>query len=90
MNVNIPKTSPEHIKGIRICRQAKAQWVEKFDKRQTPFGKDYYWLTGEFINFDSGDDTDEWALKNNYISIVPISFDLTAHHALEELKSWKL
>jgi 5'-nucleotidase len=90
LNVNIPKTSSENIKGIRICRQAKAQWVEKFDKRQTPFGKDYYWLTGEFINFDSGDDTDEWALKNNYISIVPISFDLTAHHALEELKSWKL
>lgn len=90
LNVNIPKTRSEAIKGIKICRQAKAQWVEKFDKRQTPFGKDYYWLTGEFINFDPGADTDEWALKNNYISVVPISFDLTAHHVLDELKSWKL
>ena len=88
LNVNFPKLPA--MKGIRICRQAKANWVEKFDKRQTPFGRDYYWLTGEFINQDQGDDTDIWALENGYVSIVPTQFDLTAHHAIATLNNWKL
>ncbi len=90
LNVNIPKFSENEIKGIKICRQADAQWVEKFDKRKSPFGKDYYWLTGEFTNFDKeAIDTDEWALANNFISIVPVQFDMTAHQHIEDLKSWK-
>ena len=64
LNVNFPKLLANDIKGIKICRQAKAQWIEKFDKRKSPFGKDYYWLTGEFVNHDLGTDTDEWALVN--------------------------
>ena len=90
LNVNFPKLKFDEIKGIKICRQAKAIWMEKFDKRKTPFGKDYYWLTGEFINQDKGEDTDEWALSNGYISIVPVQFDLTAHHAIQQLNSWDL
>ncbi len=89
LNVNIPKFSDKPISGIKICRQADAQWVEKFDKRKSPFGKDYYWLTGEFTNFDKdATDTDEWALANNYISIVPVQFDMTAHQHIDDLKSW--
>ena len=80
----------EEIKGIKICRQAKAMWQERFDKRITPFGKEYYWLTGEFVNQDKGEDTDEWALANDYISIVPVQFDLTAHHAIQTLNTWNL
>jgi 5'-nucleotidase len=90
LNVNFPKLKEEEIKGIKICRQAKAIWMEKFDKRQTPYGKDYYWLTGEFINQDKGEDTDEWALANGYVSIVPVQFDLTAHHAIAQLNTWNL
>jgi len=90
LNVNFPKLKEKEIKGIKVCRQAKAMWVEKFDKRQTPFGKDYYWLSGEFINQDKGDDTDEWALENGYISVVPVQFDLTAHHAIQQLNTWNL
>jgi len=90
LNVNFPKLKTNDIKGIKICRQAKAIWQEKFDKRQTPYGKDYYWLTGEFINLDKGEDTDEWALGNGYVSIVPVQFDLTAHHAIQQLNSWDL
>lgn len=71
LNVNIPKTKKSDIKGIKICRQAKANWKEKFDKRKSPAGRDYYWLTGEFLLLDKGEDTDEWALANNYISVVP-------------------
>ncbi|SEK79521.1 5'-nucleotidase /3'-nucleotidase /exopolyphosphatase [Maribacter orientalis] len=90
LNVNIPKLKKNKIKGIKICRQAKANWKEKFDKRTNPMGKDYYWLTGEFELLDKGEDTDEWALANGYISVVPTHFDLTAHHVISELNTWKL
>lgn len=89
LNVNIPKLKKDEIKGIKVCRQAKAFWVERFDKRQTPQGMDYYWLTGEFVNQDLGEDTDEWALKNGYVSVVPVQFDLTAHHAIQRLNTYK-
>jgi len=88
LNVNFPKLKQDQIKGIKVCRQAKAIWMEKFDKRQTPQGKDYYWLAGEFVNQDKGEDTDEWALANGYISIVPVQFDLTAHHVISQLNTW--
>ncbi|MFL0353925.1 5'/3'-nucleotidase SurE [Xanthomarina sp. GH4-25] len=88
LNVNFPKLPKEAIKGVKICRQAKANWVEEFDKRQSPQGKDYYWLTGKFVNLDNGEDTDEWALEHGYISVVPVQFDLTAHHAISNLNTW--
>jgi 5'-nucleotidase len=88
LNVNIPAVKKSNIKGVKICRQAKAYWVEEFDKRKNPLGQEYYWLTGKFVNKDQGEDTDEWALKNNYISIVPVEFDLTAHHAIQGLNKW--
>ncbi|MAU71778.1 MAG: 5'/3'-nucleotidase SurE [Pseudozobellia sp.] len=90
LNVNIPQAKKDDIKGIKICRQAKANWKEKFDKRTSPAGRDYYWLTGEFLLLDKGEDTDEWALANNYISVVPTQFDLTAHHAIQGLNEWGL
>jgi len=89
LNVNFPKLKEKELKGIKVCRQAKAFWKEEFDKRKTPQGKDYYWLTGEFINQDKGEDTDEWALANGYISIVPVQFDLTAHHAIQKLNTYQ-
>jgi len=90
LNVNFPKLKEKEIKGIKVCRQAKAIWEERFDKRQTPMGKDYYWLSGEFVNLDKGEDTDEWALANGYVSIVPVQFDLTAHHAIQTINNWEL
>ena len=88
LNVNFPKLSEESIKGIKICRQAKANWNESFDKRTNPMGKEYYWLSGEFVNLDKGEDTDEWALHHGYVSVVPVQFDLTAHHAISQLNNW--
>ena len=90
LNVNIPKTDDKLPKGIRVCRQARANWKEKFDKRPNPMGKDYYWLTGEFELLDCGEDTDEWGLSNGYISVLPTQFDLTAHHAIHYLNKWQL
>lgn len=89
LNVNIPKLPLSKIKGIRVCRQANAKWKEEFDERKDPNGRNYFWLTGKFINFDSGDDTDEWALHNGYVSIVPVQFDFTAHHAIPHLNTVK-
>jgi len=90
LNVNFPKLEKQDIKGIKICRQAKANWVEEFDKRKNPHGKDYYWLTGKFVNLDNGEDTDEWALEHGYVSVVPVQFDLTAHHFIQQLNLWSL
>ncbi|OAB79803.1 5'/3'-nucleotidase SurE [Cochleicola gelatinilyticus] len=90
LNVNIPKLSAKEIKGVKVCRQANAHWEEKFDKRTNPLGRDYYWLTGEFVNNDKGEDTDEWALANGFVSVVPVQFDLTAHHAIKDINTWEL
>lgn len=90
LNVNIPKTDGTEPKGIKICRQAKANWKEKFDKRSSPSGKEYYWLTGEFELLDEGKDTDIYALNNGYVSVVPTQFDLTAYEAIKEVTNWNL
>ncbi|MGB8703843.1 MAG: 5'/3'-nucleotidase SurE [Gillisia sp.] len=90
LNVNMPNIKEKEIKGIKVCRQAKAYWVEEFDKRTNPQGRDYYWLTGKFVNEDDGEDTDEWALAHGFVSVVPVQFDLTAHHFVQDLNSWKL
>ncbi len=83
LNVNFPIATPEEIKGVKICRQAYAKYEEDFIERLDPHGRKYYWLTGEFVNFDEGTDTDVWALANKYVSIVPVQFDLT-HYKLKK------
>ncbi len=91
LNVNFPPKRNESIKGVRICRQANAKWVEEFDQRFDPHGRRYFWMTGNFVNFDKGADNDEWAIANNYISVVPCQFDLTAHQAIPVLnEDWDI
>lgn len=85
LNVNIPKLKTDELAGIRVCRQANGRWVEKFIESTDPWGQKYYWLTGEFVNQDEGDDTDIWALENNYVSVVPSDFDLTDYKAIPHL-----
>ena len=90
LNVNIPAIPVEHIKGLMICRQAYAKYEEDFIERNDPHNRTYYWLTGEFVNFDKGKDTDVWALANNYVSVVPVQFDLTNYVLKTKLeKSWR-
>ncbi len=88
LNVNFPKKSAKKLQGMKICRQARAQWQEEFEERLDPNGRRYYWMAGKFVNEDHGEDTDEWALANNFVSIVPVQFDLTAHHAIAVLNQW--
>jgi len=88
LNVNIPAAEKKEIKGIKICRQAKGNWKEEFEKRKDPMGKTYYWLTGIFKNHEpESTDTDEWAIANNFVSVVPVSVDMTAHWYLDKLKT---
>jgi 5'-nucleotidase len=87
LNVNIPKG--QHIKGIKVCRQASAKWEESFDQRTDPYGRNYYWMVGNFINQDKGQDTDVYALDQGYISIVPTQFDLTNHTSISLINNWK-
>src|SRR6478672_4881067 len=90
LNVNIPALPTELIRGIKVCRQAYAKYEEDFVERNDPNGRKYYWLTGKFVNFDKGRDTDVWALKNNYVSVVPVQFDLTNYVLKSKLeKMWK-
>lgn len=89
LNVNFPPKRNEPIKGIKICRQADAKWQEEFDERYDPTGRRYFWMVGNFVNFDKGEDNDEWAIANNYAAIVPCQYDLTAHHAITQInKDW--
>jgi 5'-nucleotidase len=90
LNVNFPKDIGKEYKGIKVCRQAKAYWKEDFDERMDPRnGKPYYWLKGTFTVQEDEDTTDEWALKNYYVSIVPIQFDFTAYNEINKLKNWE-
>ncbi|HEX4852485.1 MAG TPA: 5'/3'-nucleotidase SurE [Puia sp.] len=91
LNVNIPAVPAELIMGMKVCRQAYAKYEEDFMQRNDPSGRKYYWLTGKFVNFDKGKDTDVWALEHNYVSVVPVQFDLTNYVLKGKLeKTWKL
>jgi len=89
LNVNIPDITRDKIAGIKICRQNKGFWREEFDQRIDPAGKHYFWLTGVFHNTEpDATDTDEWALNNNFVSIVPLKTDLTCHDSMTVLNNW--
>ena len=91
LNVNIPIATVDEVKGVKVCRQAYAKYEEDFLERVDPHGRKYYWLTGEFVNFDEGTDTDVWALANKYISVVPVQFDLTHYKQKQQLENdWKI
>jgi len=89
LNVNFPHASVG-VKGVKVCRQAKAKWVEEFDERTDPHGRTYYWLTGNFVKEEDTEDTDVWALENGYASLVPVQYDLTDHELLKPIKKWDL
>ena len=87
LNVNIPAGAPETIRGIRVCRQAQGLWREQFVCRQDPHGRDYLWLTGEFVNDEHGaEETDEWALTHGYVSVQPVQADQTDYRRMEEMR----
>ncbi|MEI6683792.1 MAG: 5'/3'-nucleotidase SurE [Bacteroidota bacterium] len=87
LNVNIPAVPEGDIRGIRVCRQAEGTWQEDFDEREDPHGREYYWMKGDFVKIEHTEDTDQWAMENNYLAVVPAQFDFTAYKAMEILKN---
>ncbi len=87
LNVNIPIGNP---KGIKVVRQTRGKWVEELEKRTDPHGREYYWLSGYFKNFEKdAEDSDIYALENDFVTIVPVNVDMTCYDTLEQLKEWK-
>ena len=89
LNVNFPSNTNK-FKGIKVCRQAKGYWEDTYDIRTSPLGKEYYWLTGNFVTLEDNKETDEWALSQGYVSVVPISYDMTSHEDIDKVKNWNL
>lgn len=86
LNVNVPVGAPEALQGLRLCRQNKGFWREEFFRHEDPRGREYFWLTGDFVNGEpQAEDTDEWALTHGYVSLVPIHTDLTDYRQLKNL-----
>lgn len=90
LNVNVPDIPEEQIAGILLTRQGKSKWDDIYEKRQDPYGKDYYWLTGNLVEVDTEIETDHAATKNNYVSVTPIHFDLTDYKTFDMMKSWNI
>lgn len=86
LNVNIPDLPPDKIEGIAITRQGKSKYREYFDKRVDPQKREYYWLGGEMINVEDGEDVDYTAIRKGYISVTPLQYDLTNYRLMDQLK----
>jgi 5'-nucleotidase len=90
LNVNVPDVPEDQIKGICLTSQGKSKWDDNYEQRVDPNGRDYYWLTGSLTVLDTEINTDQAAIKNNYVSISPIHFDLTDYAAYERMKNWNI
>ncbi len=88
LNVNIPNVPEDQIKGVMITRQGISVWEDRFDVRRDPANREYFWLTGQMDVLDTDLDTDQIAIKNNYVSITPVRYDLTDRQMLEAMKTW--
>lgn len=88
LNVNFPAVDAALIKGIKVCRQANGIWEENFEEKLDAQNNKCYWLSGKFVNKEKDkEDTDEWALDNNYVSVVPVQFDVTDYKVLTNIKT---
>jgi 5'-nucleotidase len=85
-NVNIPSLELGPVKGVRVVPQNVAPYVENFVRRVDPRGRTYFWLGNDFGCPTPHPDTDESALRESYITVTPLQFDLTQHTALDGLQ----
>ncbi len=85
LNVNFPKNTGEPLKGIKVVRQAKATWQETYEERVDPYGQKYYWMGGVFLDGDGRPDTDEKAMAENFVAVVPVKIDFTAYEMMNKL-----
>jgi 5'-nucleotidase len=87
LNVNFPNL-PE-LKGIKVCRQGKGQWVNEWEQFAHRGDEHYYWLVGEFQpDEDDAADSDKRALAEGYTAITPVQVDATAYDLMNDMQSW--
>ena len=87
LNVNIPALPRDQIKGIRVTHQSRTGYDDYYEKRVDPWGREYYWITGELQrDFDQEPHSDLRALHDGYVSITPLHFDLTQYDAIPRLR----
>ena len=85
LNVNFPAS--ERFNGVRICRMTFGRWINEVVKEHHPRGYDYYWMVGEYHNDEpDAEDSDQWALRHNFVAITPTKMDVTAYEYMEEFK----
>jgi 5'-nucleotidase len=87
LNINIPAAPPREIKGVRLTRQGMSRYEEKYERRVDPRGNVYYWLSGETPMDNGTTGTDGLAIREKWISITPIHYDLTCEEELNRLKT---
>jgi len=90
LNVNVPPLPREKIKGVAVTSQGRSRFIETFDRRQDPRGHTYYWMDGYIELLEAGLTVDTHALDQGYISVTPLSFNLTSQAFLEPLRAWAL
>jgi 5'-nucleotidase len=88
LNVNIPAISSGDICGVVVTKLGIRRYRDLFEKRIDPRGKIYYWLSGEVIEEEAAPDSDIQAIRNNYITITPLQYDLTGYGSLESVDGW--
>jgi 5'-nucleotidase len=88
LNVNVPNLPAAEVKGVVVTRQGDSAYEERFDIRSDPRGAPYYWAAGTYRMSDVEEGTDALALDRGYVSVTPISFDLTAYEELAEIRRW--
>ncbi len=90
LNVNVPDVDEKEIAGIVLTKQGKSKWDDVYEQRIDPYGKNYYWLTGNLMEVDTALEIDQVAVKKNYVSVSPIHFDLTDYETFKNMKSWNI
>jgi len=88
LNVNVPAVPEGEIRGVRITKQGKSKWDDTFDVRRDPANREYLWLTGRMVVTDKDSDTDQIAIREKYVSVTPIRYELTNWEMREEMSSW--
>ncbi|GIW21816.1 MAG: 5'-nucleotidase SurE [Candidatus Sericytochromatia bacterium] len=85
LNINVPAVDKKLLKGYKITKLGIHRYIDIFEKRTDLRGKTYYWLAGESLEHEDDPDSDFSVVKNNYVSITPIHYDMTNYKFLNDL-----
>jgi len=88
LNVNVPNIPVADVKGIKVTRLGNRHRAEAVIRAEDPRGRPVYWIGPAGAGQDAGPGTDFHAVHAGYVSVTPLTVDLTNHAALAELRTW--